>query len=318
MISTGRQGRAVAVVCGGSLDGTIIRLLEHESKEPEEAPRRHPSEVLEEEDFLIDPEKYRLLPPQQRLAIADAIAAGDFAEEDEDEEEDEPPAPVRAVHRRAAMAYRAKATKEYRIDDGKMVVLPDKQPERVFVAARSGAGKSCWAASYMREYLEMFPERKIYLFSTHEGEKAYMQIDHVAIPLDQAFAEALPNLEDLSASLCVFDDCDNLTDKKIATACDALNANLVANGRKYGIHVLTLAHMVTEYRRTRVQLMEANRTVLFPQGGSQYHNQRYLKVYAGLTSHQINAVLGERSRWVCLDLRAPPSYVTENAVVVLH
>lgn len=314
MISTGRQGRAVAVVCGGEYDGTIVRLLEREAPEEKEAPRRHPRDVLAEEDFVIDPEKYKLLRPEQRLAIADAIAAGDFAEEESEEED---PLPMRRVHRRAAMVYRAKASKEYRIEDGKMVVLPDRQPERVFVAARSGAGKSCWAASYMREYLEMFPDRKIYLFSTHESERAYQQLDHIAIPLDQDFAEHLPSLEDLSGSLCVFDDCDNLTDKKVAVACDALNANLVANGRKYDIHVLTLAHMVTEYRRTRVQLMEANRTVLFPQGGSQYHNQRYLKVYAGLGAQQINALLAERSRWVCLDLRAPPSYVTENAVVVL-
>lgn len=305
----------MAVVCGGSLDGTVIKLLEQEEPEAKE-PLRHPREVLGEEDFVIDPKKYKLLPPAQRLAIADAIALGDFAS-GEDEEEDEPP-PVRQVHRRAAMAYRTKSAKEYRIDDGKMVVLPDKQPERVFIAARSGAGKSCWAASYMREYLEMFPERKIYLFSTHDGEKAYEHIDHTAIPLDASFADAVPNLEDLAGSLCVFDDCDHLQDKKIAQACDALNANLVSNGRKYHITVLTLAHMVTEYRRTRLQLMESNRTVLFPQGGSQYHNLRYLKVYGGLSQKQADAVLAERSRWICLDLRAPTSYVTENAVVVLH
>lgn len=302
----------MAVVCGGYDDGVIVRLLE---RAEHDTPKRHPKDVLSEDDFLIDPAKYKLLPPAERLAIADAIATGNYASDtDLDSEEEET---TRSVHRRAATVYREKADKEFRVEDGKMVVLPDEKPERIFVAARSGAGKSCWAASYMREYLDIFPTRKIYLFSTHEDERAYQQIEHTAIPLDADFVTLLPSLDDLKGSLCVFDDCDNLTDKKIGQACDALNANLVANGRKYDIHVLTLAHMVTEYRRTRFQLMEANRTVIFPQGGSQYHNQRYLKVYAGLSAPQIKAVLSERSRWICLDLRAPPSYVTENAVVVL-
>jgi hypothetical protein len=72
-----------------------------------------------------------------------------------------------------------------------------------------------------------------------------------------------------------------------------------------------------DYKKTRVQLNEANRVVFFPQG-SAYHNQRYLKTYAGLAGNWIKKILAERSRWICLDLRLPKSYVTENAVVIIR
>ncbi len=313
MISTGRAGRAVAVVSGGSHDGTVIKLVAEDEKQDAETPRRDMHEVLDEGDYLIDPVKFKMLPLAERLQIAAALARGDFGESSA-EEEDEDEAPIR---RRVAKAYRTRSKYEYRLDDGKMVVLPSKESERVFAAGKSGAGKSFWTASYMREYSEMFEDRRVFLFSTHEDEKAYRLIEHTAIPLDEAFIEAAPTLEDLSNSLCVFDDCDNLQNKKIAAAVDALNADLISNGRKYNIHVVTLAHQLMEYKRTRNQLNEANRVVFFPQG-SQYHNQRYLKVYAGISGAWMKKILAERSRWICLDNRVPQSYVTENAVVIIR
>lgn len=321
MISTGRTGRAVAVVSGGSHDGTIIKLVaEDDAEEGVETPRRDLHEVLNEGDFLIDPVKFKMLPLADRLEIMAAIERGDFEAPDaaSDSEEEEPPRRRHnPVSRRVASAYASRSKYEYRLDDGKMVVLPSKESERVFVAGKSGAGKSFWTASYMREYQELHPDRTIFLFSTHEDEKAYRLIEHTAIPLDDAFIAAAPTLDDLQNSLCVFDDCDNLQNKKIADAVDKLNADLISNGRKYNIHVVTLAHQLMEYKRTRNQLNEANRVVFFPQG-SQYHNQRYLKVYAGISGAWMKKILAERSRWICLDNRVPQSYVTENAVVVIR
>lgn len=319
MLSTGRTGRAVAVVAGGSHDGTVIRITE----ESEEAvtPQRDIHEVLDEGDFKLDPEKVKLLSLEQRKQLFAAIIAGDF-DSDSDEESDLPQR--RVVHRemtpacsRVARTYKDKSKYEFRLDDGKMVVLPNRETERVFVAGKSGAGKSCFSASYIREYQEMFPDRRVFLFSTHDGEKAYERLEHIAIVLDEGFVDNPPSLDDLKNSLCVFDDCDALQDKKLLAAVDALNLDLINNGRKYGISVVTLAHQLMEYKRTRGQLNEANRVVFFPQG-SAYHNQRFLKVYAGLNAEWVKKILAERSRWICLDLRLPQSYVTENAVVIIR
>jgi len=336
MISTSSKGRAVAVVAGGSHDGVIIRIADESEAE---TPKRDIHEVLNEGDYRLDPEKVRLLTLEQRQMLFAALMNGDFSTDDESSEEDfkeyeprPPSAPQRRVvhrgiqsphlppsdvSRRVAAAYKEKSKYEYRLDDGKMIVLPSKETERVFVAGKSGAGKSCFAASYIREYQEMFPDRKVFLFSTHDGEKAYEMLEHAAIVLDEGFKENPPSLDDLKSSLCVFDDCDSLQDKGLLAAVDSLNLDLINNGRKYGISVITLAHQLMNYKQTRGQLNEANRVVFFPQA-SAYHNQAYLKRYAGLNGEWIKKILAEKSRWICLDLRLPQSYVTENAVVIIR
>lgn len=344
MLSTGRNGRAVAVVNGGEHDGTVIRIVDEAQaraasaeEKKAETPRRDIHEVLTEDDLYQRRGGNRLLPLETRLAIAGAIQRGeiilDSASDDESSSSsasecvDARTLPSRrgyrpntippAVTRRIARSYEEKSRTEYRLDDGKMVVLPSKpDTERTFVAGKSGSGKSWFAASYMREYLELYPDRKIFLFSTHEGERAYQQIEHLQIALNEDFVANPLTLEDLAGSLCVFDDCDALQDKKLMAAVDALNLDLINNGRKYNIHTMTLAHQLMEYKRTRGQLNEANRVVFFP-GGSAYHSQRYLKVYAGMTGDQIKRIMAEKTRWVCLDLRLPTTYVTENAVVVV-
>jgi len=165
MLTTGRTGRAVAVVSGGVHDATVIRICE-EGAVPEPEPLRDINEVLDDSDFKLDLAKVRLLPIPQRDAIMRYLAdGGTFDSEDDDDYEDDdseykevyaraPSAPQRrAVHRghnlpskeiskRVASAYREKSKYEYRLDDGKMVVLPAKDTERVFVAGRSGGSSS--------------------------------------------------------------------------------------------------------------------------------------------------------------------------------
>jgi 2-succinyl-5-enolpyruvyl-6-hydroxy-3-cyclohexene-1-carboxylate synthase len=169
----------------------------------------------------------------------------------------------------------------------------------------------------MRTYRMMFPTRKIFLLSTHDGEAAYEDIPHTQIALDDAFAENPPGLTELERSLVVFDDTDNLEKKKILEACKALNSKLISDSRKYDVHVVTLSHMLMDHHNTRKQLNEAQRVIFFPQGSS-HHNKRYLKEYAGFDAGWIRKILAEKSRWICIDFRSPKSYVTENAVVIIR
>lgn len=213
-------------------------------------------------------------------------------------------------------AYDTKNRYEYRTDSETLCVYPSKTSERVFVAGKSGSGKSTFTAQYIREYTEMFPKRRVFLISTHEEEKAYKILPINQIPLDETFLESPPTLTDLEQSLVVFDDTDNLQDKDLQRAVQALNNDLLANGRKYEIHVITLAHQLMDYSRSRILLNEANRVVFF--NGSAYHVQRYLKVYAGLQPKQIRRILDSRSRWTCMGLTIPNYVVTEHEVYVLR
>jgi hypothetical protein len=158
----------------------------------------------------------------------------------------------------------------------------------------------------------MFPKRSIFLFSTHDGEKAYEELPVTQIDLDQEFLDDPPGLAELKESLVIFDDTDNLQDKGLQRAVQAVNSDLLANGRKHGIYVITLNHQISDYSRTRTQLNEANRVVLFPNAGGTYHVTRFLKVYAGMDKVQIKKFLDTSSRWACLGTTIPAYVITEN------
>jgi len=202
-------------------------------------------------------------------------------------------------------------TYDIRIDDGQVVPLPSKDTERIYIAGKSGSGKSYLASQYMKEYRRIFPDRKIYLFSRHQDEKTYNDIQHIAIELNEELIEDPIDVSELENSLVVFDDTDNLATKRLNDALKLLNNDLITNGRKYGIHVLTLAHQLLDYQKTRNLLNEANKVVFF-NNGSSYHINRYLKTYAGLAPDEIADLLRtvKGSRWTM--------FHTGNPTYILH
>ena len=294
-------GRPVAVVSNyrGKYDNQIIYISDKPDKE-----RQDPFELLDIEDFLKDPKKFKLLSLEERINLATYLETMDYEEEHKGD------------NKHIQDKYKQKSEKEFRIDCGNLVVLPDSKPERIFVAGKSGAGKSCWAAMYIREFNEMHPNSNIYLISVHEDDQAYKGLPIIQLTLNEAFINDPPTLEDFRDCLVIFDDVDNLQDKKLSNAVEAVNNDLLANSRKYGTYVLTLHHHLMEYKRTRTLLNESNRVVFYPQG-SAYHVQRYLKVYAGVSPADISKIMAEKSRWICLDNGVPMNYITENAVVII-
>jgi hypothetical protein len=294
--------KPIAVILGGRHDGKKVSIVkkagEPQTQEDDEGDEGDDDELdpLEQLDINEFVRGNRMMPIDERMRIIEMLRK-------------KKPTPM-------TDRYREVCQKSIKLDVGQFVIRPTKETERVFIAGRAGVGKSSFASMYAREYREMFPKNKMYMVSTHTQEEAYAHFDMTHIPLDETFAESPPTLDDMANSLVIFDDCDNLTDKKLQDAVKRVNSNLIANGRKYGTHVLTLAHQLMDYSRTRHLLIEANRVVFFL-GGSAYHNKRFLKEYAGMDKNQSQKILGLRSRWVCLGLTMPNYFISENEVSLL-
>jgi hypothetical protein len=293
-----RKGTPVAVVCTGNEEGRRIFIAPDDGA-PEQS--RDPEEVLD-----IAPSKTKVMSVQERMTIRRYLSSEPAVDA------------VMAAHiEKLQRELAAKNRYEYFSDDGTLCVLPSKHSERVYVAGKSGAGKSTFTAQYIREYQEMFKERRVILFSTHDDEKAYRKLNITQVELDAEFVENPPTLDELAECLVVFDDTDNLQDKKLQAVINGVNADLLANGRKYNIHVITLAHQLMDYGRSRTLLNEANRVVFF-NGGSAYHIQRYMKVYAGLEPKQIRRILNSKSRWTCIGLTLPNYVINEHEVYIIR
>jgi hypothetical protein len=272
-----KSGKPIAIVAGGEDDGQVIYTTS--------APKTSKTALT---------------------AAQKALVAASLKKDGFDPESSEP---ARLIERALAgdhcASIRAPA-------GGSFILHPTAAPERVYIAGPSGAGKSTITAQYIREWHDMYPEQPVFLFSTHDGEKAYEELPITQIDLDEDFLEDPPGLDELKGALVIFDDTDNLVDKNLQKAVQAVNNNLLANGRKHGIYTITLNHQISDYSRTRTQLNEANRVVVFPNAGGSYHITRFLKVYAGFDKVQIKRFLDTSSRWAALGTTIPGYVITEN------
>ena len=154
------------------------------------------------------------------------------------------------------------------------------------------------------------------MFSTHKAEHAYSTLPIEYQELSILLGSERPTVQELANSLVLFDDVDNLQDKKLQDAVNALQSDLLANGRKYKISVMIIAHQLMNYKQTRNILSECYRVVFFPQS-SKYHVNRYLKTYAGIQKSDIDRIMATKSRWICLQTTVPNIVIAEHDVFIL-
>lgn len=209
-------------------------------------------------------------------------------------------------------------------------VLPSPEPERVFIAGLSGCGKSTIAAKYAKQYLKMYPENKVFTFLRQE-DPVYEDIPRQEIcfsPPDdpsllKEWQEDLANLlsgsidlDQLEDSLVIFDDCDNIQDKKQLQAVHKLMNDVATNGRKRNIYCIYISHLLMNYAQTRVMLNEANKVFFFPQCGTR-QIETFLKTYGGMKTKQAEAIANIKSRWVMLSMRFPRYIIHAKGMFML-
>lgn len=187
---------------------------------------------------------------------------------------------------------------------------PVSASERVLIGGPSGCGKSYITARYCRRYHKNFPENRIFTFVRQEDSSNYGNIDRFEMILDYSRKDHQEDLDrlmsgditldEITNSLCVFDDCDNIQDKKLLAAIHKLMADVASNGRKRGITCVYITHTFKNYSQTRVISNEANKVVFFPQyleGRAQM--EKFLKDPCGLKPRAIANFIEkvEDSRW---------------------
>lgn len=203
--------------------------------------------------------------------------------------------------------------------ENKMVnVIPSSKSERIMVAGRAGLGKSVWAAMYATEYHDMFPDNHVYVFSRSSEDPAFDDLDFDILgKVVDGNSEPVNNtMEEFEDSLVIFDDMDNLPDKKVRDSVHRLMADIMANGRKLNIYCLYLTHVIFNREQTKSAINEANKFVFFT-GGNVVHNRKYLKENVGLNKETIDDILNTPSRWVCLNLLPPKYAVMEHEILLL-
>lgn len=203
-------------------------------------------------------------------------------------------------------------------DNGKLYPVPTGEPERIYISAPSGAGKSTFIANYMKEARLINPSLKIYIFSKVKSDPAFSGIKKLhQVVLDADFIASETVAEDLKNSLVIFDDYTQIADKALLKAVEKLRDDVLECGRHSNISVLVTSHIASNYNSTRRIIQESTAFVFYPRAGSTYQTNRFLKLYVGLDNKQIERVMRLPSRWVMINLMYPKYILHEHGAFVL-
>ena len=124
-------------------------------------------------------------------------------------------------------------------------------------------------------------------------------------------------VDELSESICIFDDIDVISEKKIREAVyDVLNQVLEV-GRRYKIHCVVTNRLPTNGKETRRILNDAHTVTYFPHsaGGKIKYT---LEEYVGLDKKQIAYVKKQSSRACTIFKNYPQCYVLEREIGLLN
>lgn len=207
----------------------------------------------------------------------------------------------------------------------KVVIFPDTLPERLYLIARNGGGKTYQTALYVLGYKQLYPDNAIFLITAKPPED-----DN---PLDQDpdiqrieisdckkkkgnWETPLPTTDQFANSLFIFDDIDTLDGTKKMRVYEFMN-KLINEGRTFNIYVITTDHMGLGGNWTRQILNSASRVMVFNATPHKQLNS-YLDTYSGLDqSDKVyikDRIKNNPRTWALIHQNSPAYIATEHEV----
>jgi hypothetical protein len=226
-------------------------------------------------------------------------------------------------------------SREVVLDGGEFVPVPDIRQDsaslspsaRVCCTGATRCGKTTWAARYLKEAQRLWPEKPIYLFSSHNNTGDFSDSAFNGVhgmhrvmlnrdllsrenPLSPEFLRGERDEEGVfPGAICVFDDIDGLaaTDKAVGDWIISFRNRLLVEGRHYGITVITTQHEISMGQKYRACLSEVSNLIVFPGTGSDSAIIDYCKRKCHFSPAVIERILHPRggSRWVSIGRIAP-------------
>jgi hypothetical protein len=196
----------------------------------------------------------------------------------------------------------------------KLALEPNNDPNSrdvIMVGGKSGSGKSHIARNFAIRYHELYPDRKIFLFSFLKEDKTIDTISSLIKRIKPELMEdenyAMPTIADFEKSLVIIDDVEGYerTSKLIFNGIQSVIDMIATMGRHSQSSIVVCSHLLSDYKRTRLFLGEAQQFVTFMHGVSQKQLYGLLGGYAGIDHTEIDALRKLPSRWICVRTQFP-------------
>jgi energy-coupling factor transporter ATP-binding protein EcfA2 len=296
------SGLQLAKVIGGDLAGETLYLSETKSG--------HKKKLTLPKGLKLPPRKSSEL----LLFLNDAYAKGITPQQIH------APLEVKEVYQR--MYDAAESSTEIDLPPNstfRLVPTADKKAREIFyICGPSGSGKSYIAKGLAEEYHKLFPDREIYVVSKLEEDSTLDKLKYL-VRLDPAKLTENPitDLKVLDNSMVIFDDIENF-DKATDKAIQNLVNQIASTGRHNNITMIYITHLLSDYKRTRLVLMEATGYVLYPLSTGAHAFNYMMKTYLGLDTKESAELKKTGSRWIYIKKHFPQVLITEHSAKVMN
>lgn len=197
----------------------------------------------------------------------------------------------------------------------------NKQVDRVYVCGETGCGKSSFIKLYILHFHQQYPQASVLLFSSKNEDECMDKIPYInRVNIDEDILHNPYTLKEISSNseitLCVFDDIEDFSSKKINNEVARLRDEVLRNGRSYGIFSIFVHHNPTDYKATRNMIFEANKVVIFPKrSGKGTYN--YLMDKKLLLDKECRDLINNlKSSWVCINKQVPKSIISDKYIML--
>ncbi len=212
-------------------------------------------------------------------------------------------------------------SKEFEVEDGVFSLLSSKNLRVIFIAGPQGAGKSCWAATYIREYLTDFPAAEVFLFSTVDNDVSLEGIPFTRMIMNQEMVEKPFEVSEFPAnSVLLFDDTDQVIDDKLNKAVQSLIMRVIQIGRHKNIQIIITSHSMlgNGVKMSKVIMSELNAFTFFPLASSAQQLSYALGAHLNISKKAVSKILETESRWVTIIKQYPPIVLMEHKVIFVN
>ncbi len=190
----------------------------------------------------------------------------------------------------------------------------NKQRNVWSICGASGSGKSYLSKLIIEEYMNIYPENPVYLFSGKSYDK---QLDDLGVERIEITGELDEKItEQFNNCMVLFDDIDtmhpveietNIPDAKgkiktkkikisLTDKARRIRDKLLEIGRDIGVSMICLSHQLFNYKATRTQLSESHYVVYFNLGTGRNHIKRFLSNFIGCEKPVLDKLLNVPSR----------------------
>jgi hypothetical protein len=193
---------------------------------------------------------------------------------------------------------------------------------RIYIAGQTGCGKSYIASKILENYVRIYPNQRIIIFSALDGDKCYddnprlkHKISRILID-QQEFGEISKICEeDLRNSICVFDDFK--TSGKLEKIINDLKNCILRRGRHYEIDSIIITDKLLGSVKTISELTHCNYIVFFPICINAREIKGLFDNYLGIDKSLISKFMNLNSRWVMISKLYPRYCVSQHSTFLL-